>query len=61
MPKFKVTVSDDAGSCLYDEWIDAVGPMEACTKAVADAKTADVAESEEPMDRGLVPPFTMDS
>lgn len=26
MPKFKVTVLDEAGSCLYDEQIEAVGP-----------------------------------
>ncbi len=61
MPKFQVTVADEAGHKLYDESIEAPGPMEACTKAVADAKTADVAESEEPMDAGLVPPFSMDT
>ena len=61
MPKFQVTVADEAGHKLYDESIEATGPMEACAKAVADAKTADVAESEEPMDGGLVPPFSMDT
>ena len=55
MPKFQVTVSDEAGHKLYDESIEAIGPMEACAKAVADAKTADVAETEEQMDGGLVP------
>jgi hypothetical protein len=47
MPKFKVSVTDDQGHMLYNEWIEAAGPMEACKKAVADAGTADVAESEE--------------
>ena len=60
MPKFKVTVADEAGNKLYDETIEAPGPMEACAKAVADAKTADVAESEEQLD-SLVPPYTMDT
>ena len=50
MPKFKVAVTDDAGHMLYDEWIEAPGPMEACAKAVSDAGTADVAESEEQME-----------
>lgn len=61
MPKFQVTVTDEAGHRLYDESIEAVGPMEACAKAVADAGTADVAETEEQMDGGLVPPYTMDT
>lgn len=61
MPKFQVTIADEAGHKLYDKTIEAVSPMEACAKAVADAKTADVAESEEPMDGGLVPPFTMNA
>ncbi|MGI3899786.1 MAG: hypothetical protein ACRYGP_17640 [Janthinobacterium lividum] len=46
MPKFKITVTDDDGQLLYDEWIDASGPPEACRKAIVDAGTADVAESE---------------
>lgn len=61
MPKFQVTVADEAGHKLYDETIEASGPMEACAKAVADAGTADVAESEEQMGGELVPPFTMDT
>lgn len=61
MPKFQVTVTDEAGHRLYDESIEAVGPMEACAKAVADAGTADVAETEEQMDGGLVPPYTMNT
>ena len=61
MPKFQVTVADEAGHKLYDESIEASGPLEACAKAVADAETANVAEAEEQMDRSLVPPFTMDS
>ena len=61
MPKFQVTIADEAGHKLYDETIEAPGPMEACAKAAADAKTADVAESEEQMDSGIMPPFTMDS
>ena len=61
MPKFQVTVADEAGHKLYDETIEAVGPMEACAKAISDAKTSDVAESEEPLDSGLVPPFTMNA
>lgn len=61
MPKFQVTVADEAGRKLYNESIEAVGPMEACAKAVADAKTSDIAETEEQMDGGLVPPYTMDS
>lgn len=59
MPKFQVTVADEEGHKLYDESIEASGPMEVCAKAVADAKTDDVAESEEQMDTGLVLPFTM--
>ena len=50
MPKFKIAVTDDAGHMLYDEWIEAAGPMEACAKAVSDAGTADVAESEKDAD-----------
>ena len=50
MPKFQVTVTDDAGHKLYDESIEASGPMQACAKAVADAGTADVAESEEQLE-----------
>ena len=61
MPKFQVTVADEAGHKLYDESIEAVGPMEACAKAVADAQTADVAEAEEQIDQPLVPPYTMDT
>ena len=61
MPKFQVTVTDEAGHRLYDESIEAAGPMEACAKAVADARTADVAETEEQMDGGLVPPYAMDT
>lgn len=60
MPKFQVTVADEAGHKLYDETIEAPGPMEACAKAVADAGTADVAETEEQLDGGPVPPYTMD-
>ena len=47
MPKFKVMVADETGQTLYDEWIEALGPMEACGQAIADAKTAEVAETEE--------------
>ena len=62
MPKFQVTVADEAGHKLYDETIEASGPLEACAKAVADAQTAtNVADTEEQMDQGLVPPYTMDS
>ncbi len=61
MPKFQVTVADEAGHKLYDETIEASGPMEACAKAVADAQTANVADTEEQMEPGLVPPYTMDS
>ncbi|MGI3901221.1 MAG: hypothetical protein ACRYGP_13945 [Janthinobacterium lividum] len=50
MPKFQVTVADEAGHKLYDERIEAVGPMEACAKAVEDAATATVAESAEHLD-----------
>lgn len=50
MPTFRVTVADAAGHKLYDETIEAAGPMEACAKAVADAQTADVAEEEEPLE-----------
>ena len=50
MPKFKITVTDDAGHMLYDEWIEARGPMEACAKAISDAGTADVAESVEQLE-----------
>ncbi|MGI3903096.1 MAG: hypothetical protein ACRYGP_30390 [Janthinobacterium lividum] len=50
MPKFKVMVADDQGHTLYDEWIEAAGPKEACAIAVADAGTADVAETEEQTD-----------
>ena len=41
MPKFQVTVADEAGHKLYDESIEAADPSEACAKAMADAKTAD--------------------
>ncbi len=61
MPKFKVMVADDQGHTIYDEWIEAVGPKEACGKAIADAGMADVAKTGEQMVNGLVPPFTMDS
>ena len=47
MPKFKITVADDQGHLLYDEWIAALGPMDACAKAIVDSQTADVADSEE--------------
>ena len=50
MPKFKITVADDQGHMLYDEWIEASGPMQACAKAMADASTADVADSDEPLE-----------
>ncbi len=50
MPKFKIAVTDDQGHTLYDEWIEAEGPMEACRKAIMDAGTAEVAESEEQSD-----------
>ena len=43
MPKFKITVRDDAGHKLDDEWIEAAGPVAACAKAIEDAWTADVA------------------
>ena len=46
MSKVKVTVTDDRGHTLYDEWIEAAGPKEACGLAIADAGTSDVAESE---------------
>ncbi len=55
MPKFQVTVTDEAGHKLYEETIEASGPIEACAKAVADAKTADVAETEEQMDPAMLP------
>ncbi len=62
MPKIQVTVADEAARKLHDESIEAAGPMGgACAKAVANAKAADVAEGEEPMDVGLVPPFSMDT
>ncbi|MGI3902467.1 MAG: hypothetical protein ACRYGP_16935 [Janthinobacterium lividum] len=50
MPKFNVKVADDQGHTLYDEWIEAAEPREACAIAVSDAGTADVAESEEQAD-----------
>ncbi len=50
MPKFEVSVTDDTGHMLYDERIKAKAPMEACAKAVSDAGTADVAESEEQLE-----------
>ena len=50
MPKFKISVTDDTGHMLYDEWIEAAGPMAACAKAIEDAWTADVAEGEEDAD-----------
>ncbi len=37
--------ADEAGHKLYEETIEASGPIEACAKAVADAKTADVAKN----------------
>ncbi len=40
-------VADEDGHKFYDESIDASGPMEACGKAISDAKTAYVAESED--------------
>ena len=46
MPKFKVMVADEQGHTLYDEWIEAADPKEACAKATVDAGTVDVAESE---------------
>ena len=55
MPKFQVTVADEAGHKLYDEIIEASGPMQACAKAVDDAATADMAESEEQMDPMRMP------
>ena len=60
MPKFKVKVADDQGLMLYDEWMEAAQPKEACGKAMADAGTADVAKTGEQMVSGLVPPITMD-
>ena len=54
MPKFQVTVADEAGHKLYDESIEASGPLEACAKAVADAQTANVADTaDRSSDRGL--------
>ena len=50
MPKFKVMVADDQGHTLYDKWIEAAGPKEACAIAIADAGTADAAEAEEQSD-----------
>ena len=50
MPKFNVMVADDQGHTLYDEWIEASGPKEACAIAIADAGTADVAKTEEQSD-----------
>ena len=61
MAKFKITVADDRGNTVYEETIEAAGPMEACAKAVTDAKTASVADPEWRVDGGTVPPFTMDS
>ena len=52
MPKFKFAVTDEQGHVLYDEWIEAAGLIEACSKAAADAATVDDAETEgqlEPM------------
>lgn len=40
MARFQVTVSDESGAKVYDETIDAEGPIEACAKAVADARVA---------------------
>ncbi len=54
MPKFKVMVADEQSHTLFDEWIEAAGPMEACAKAIADAQTADVAETEEQIDPLMV-------
>ncbi len=54
MPKFKVMMADDQGRTLYDEWIEAAGPREACAIAIADAGTADVAETEEQSDPAML-------
>ncbi|RYB07110.1 hypothetical protein [Lichenibacterium ramalinae] len=60
MPKFHVTVADEAGHKLYDETIEASGPPEACARAAADAETADVAGTGAQMGDDLLPPYTMD-
>ncbi|WP_237480040.1 hypothetical protein [Lichenibacterium dinghuense] len=39
MPKFKVTVADEAGRKLYDETIEAEGPREACRIAAEESAT----------------------
>lgn len=41
MPKFKVTVADEAGHKLYDETIEAEGPREACRIAAKESATAE--------------------
>ena len=61
MPKFKITVADDHGDTVFDETIEAIGPKEACAKAAADAKTADVADPEWRVESGIPTPFTMDT
>ncbi len=50
MPKFKVMVADSQGHTLYDEWIEAADLREACAIAIANAGTADAAETEEQSD-----------
>ena len=41
MPKFQVTVADEAGHKLYDETIEAEGPREACRIAARESATLD--------------------
>ena len=41
MPKFQVTVADEAGHKLYDETIEAEGPREACRIAAKESATLD--------------------
>ena len=41
MPKFQVTVADEAGHKLYDEIIEAEGPREACQIAARESATLD--------------------
>lgn len=61
MARFKITVADDQGHTVYEETIEAAGPLEACLKAASDAKTASVADPEWRVDGGTLPPYTMDS
>ena len=61
MPNFKIMIVDDHGATVYDETVEAAGPMEACAKAAADAKTADTTDPEWRVESGIPTPFTMDT